>query len=70
MSTTQKRTLTIDGMHCDHCVDAVRDALDALDGVTVHSVDIGSAEISYDTSLVSEENVAAAVDDAGYELTA
>lgn len=69
MSTTQQRTLSIDGMHCDHCVDAVRDALEALDGVTVQSVDIGTAEVSYDPSLVSDEQLAAAIDDAGYEWT-
>lgn len=69
MSTTQKRTLAIDGMHCDHCVDTVRDALDALDGVTVRNVDIGTAEIAYDASHVSDEQLADAVDDAGYELT-
>ncbi len=68
MSTTQERTLAIDGMHCDHCVDAVRDALDALDGVTVHNADIGTAEIAYD-ARVSDEQLADAVDDAGYELT-
>ncbi len=41
MTTTE--TLQIEGMSCDHCVRAVRDALDRLDGVHVESVRIDAA---------------------------
>ncbi|MFO8099955.1 MAG: heavy-metal-associated domain-containing protein [Salinibacter sp.] len=70
MSTTQKNTLSIDGMHCDHCVDAVQDALEAIDGVTVESVAVGTATVTYDPSVVSHNQLAAALDDAGYTLSA
>jgi copper chaperone len=65
---TQDRTLTIDGMHCEHCVDRVEEALTGVDGVTVRDVAIGSAEVSYDASEVTDEQLAAVLDDAGYEM--
>jgi copper chaperone CopZ len=68
--SAQDRTLTIDGMHCDHCVDRVEEVLTDLDGVTVRSVDIGSAEVSVDAEAVSDDEIAAVLDDAGYALSA
>ena len=68
--SAQDRTLTIDGMHCDHCVDKVEEVLTDLDGVTVRSVDIGSAEVSVDAEAVSDDEIAAVLDDAGYALSA
>lgn len=65
---TQDRTLTIDGMHCEHCVDRVEEALTGVDGVTVRNVAIGTAEVSYDASEVTDEQLAAVLDDAGYEM--
>ncbi|MFB6248648.1 MAG: heavy-metal-associated domain-containing protein [Salinibacter sp.] len=67
---TQDRTLRIDGMHCGHCVDVVEEALDGLDGVTVQDVDVGSAQVAYAPAEVSDDALAAALDDAGYELSA
>lgn len=68
MSTTENEILFIDGMHCDHCVDAVREALEALDGVTIRAIEIGRAEVAYDPSTTSEEQVIDAVEGAGYDL--
>jgi len=65
---TQDRTLTIDGMHCEHCVDRVEEALTGVDGVAVRNVAIGTAEVSYDASEVTDEQLAAVLDDAGYEM--
>ncbi len=62
------RTLTIDGMHCEHCVDAVREALNDLDGITVKAVEIGTANISVDSATVDDAQIETALDDAGYEL--
>ena len=68
MSTTQQETLSIDGMHCEHCVDAVQEALAGVDGVTVDAVEIGAAEVSYDPSAVSRGQLADAIENTGYEL--
>lgn len=60
------KTLTINGMHCEHCVASVRDALEALDGVSVENVEIGQAKISVDS--VTDDELSAVLDEAGYEL--
>lgn len=70
MSTTKKHTLEIDGMSCDHCVSAVRSALEALEAVTVHEIDVGSAEVTFDPSDISHDQIGEAIDDAGFELVA
>lgn len=70
MAATRQREITITGMHCDHCVDAVRESLEGIEGLTVHEVDIGTANVSYDRAQVSDDQVAAALEEAGYEVEA
>jgi copper chaperone len=65
-------TYTVSGMTCEHCVRAVNDELSSLDGVTAVQVELVPAGISTIT-VVSDQplpdaQVAAAVDEAGYEL--
>lgn len=62
--------LSINGMSCGHCLNAVRRALSDTPGVTVESVRIGRADVQYDPAVTSPEKVAAAVTDAGYEAAA
>ncbi len=62
--------LTINGMSCQHCVRAVREALEAVAGVSVSQVDIGSAQVSFDPAVVSVSTIEEAVRDAGYESEA
>jgi len=61
--------LSINGMSCGHCLNAVRRALSDTPGVTVESVRIGRAEVQYDPALATPDQIAAAVTDAGYEAT-
>jgi copper chaperone CopZ len=68
MSTTEQSTLTIEGMHCEHCVEAVREALESVRGVSVDRVEVGTADVAYDPSTVSQDQLATVLDDAGYEL--
>ncbi|PQJ36548.1 hypothetical protein BSZ35_16230 [Salinibacter sp. 10B] len=63
------QTLTIDGMHCEHCVEAVREALESVRGVSVEHVEVGRADVAYDPSAVSEDQLATVLDDVGYELS-
>ncbi len=58
--------LDIEGMHCANCVRNVQRALEHMDGVTVRRVDIGSADVRFDGSKTSADQVAAAVTEAGY----
>ena len=62
-------TLSIEGMSCHHCLNAVNKALGGLGGVTIRAVRIGRAELDYDGSAIQPEAVAAAVTNAGYRAT-
>ncbi len=61
--------LEIDGMSCSHCVAAVKEALNNVDGVDAVSVEIGSAEVAVDSSASRISQIAAALLDKGYPLT-
>ncbi|GAA3286658.1 heavy-metal-associated domain-containing protein [Nesterenkonia halobia] len=68
MSAVQ--SYTVAGMSCGHCESAVREEVEALEGVTVESVSAseGVLRISIDdAAAVSDEAVVAAVDEAGYQ---
>jgi copper chaperone len=60
----------IEGMHCEGCVRRVTQALNALQGVRVESVEVGSATVFLDPALASPERVAAAVNDIGFAARA
>ncbi|WZH35319.1 MAG: cation transporter [Microbacterium enclense] len=66
-------TVSVDGMTCAHCVRAVTDELNAVEGVTVVNVDLhaGAASLVHFRSSrpVDEAEIAAAIDEAGYSLT-
>ena len=57
--------LTIEGMHCQKCVERVRKAIGQVDGAHAEKVDVGSATVAVDSSRAGE--VLAAVRAAGYE---
>jgi len=63
MTTTRVR---IDGMGCAHCVEAVRRELALLPGVRVDSVNIGEAQVSFDETSASRQDVEGAIRKAGY----
>ena len=62
----------IDGMTCGHCVDAVTQEVSALPGVESVHVDLvagGTSTVTVtSTTPLDRSAVAAAVDEAGYEL--
>ena len=66
--STQTRTLEIDGMHCAHCVEAVREALESVRGLEVNRVEVGTAEVAYEPDAVSRQQLATVLDDVGYDL--
>ncbi len=61
--------LTVDGMTCGHCVQAVTQELSGLSGVETVHVDLPTGQVTVvsDQPLAQDE-VAAAVDEAGYTL--
>ena len=59
-------TVRIDGMGCGHCVEAVRRGLESVPGVTVHSVSIGEAHVSYDEQVTGRQDIEGSIRKAGY----
>jgi copper chaperone len=57
--------LTIEGMHCQKCVERVRRAIDTVEGARAEKVDLGSATIAVDPTR--GRLVVASIRDAGYE---
>jgi copper chaperone len=64
----EEKTFDIDGMGCEHCVSAIRDALSEVDSVAVVGAEIGSATVRFDPSVTNHIELAAAIADAGYTV--
>lgn len=60
--------LKIEGMSCNHCVMAVKKELSKLENVKVEDVQIGSAKVQFDENKVSEKELSAAIEEAGYKV--
>ncbi len=65
--TAAHETLTITGMTCEHCVRAVRQAIDSVDGAQAQSVAIGTATVAYDEREVRSD-VIEAIESEGYAI--
>ena len=65
-NNSQPVTLEISGMSCGHCVAAVKSALNAVPGVAVQDVTVGSARVKLEPQT-SPDTVVEAVREAGYE---
>lgn len=59
-------TIPIGGMSCGGCVRNVRQALGRLPGVSVESVTVGSATVSYDPAVTDHDTILSAITRAGY----
>ena len=64
----EKRSLQLEHMGCNRCVENVTSALSALPGVRVEQVSIGSAQLSFDPAQTSDAAIASALADAGYPV--
>ena len=66
---TDRRTYTVTGMTCEHCVRSVTEEITEIDGVTDVAVDLptGAVTVTSDGPL-DETQVRAAVEEAGYAL--
>lgn len=63
------KTVKIKGMSCQHCVKAVKKALEDIDGISNVTVDLGKGEASYEeNSPVDAGVIKDKIKKAGYEL--
>ena len=62
-------TYTVVGMTCEHCVRSVREEVATIEGVTHVEVDLESGKVTIESAQpIDDAAVAAAVDEAGYEV--
>ncbi len=70
---SEQTTFTVTGMTCGHCVKHVTEELTEIDGVTDVAVDLvagGDSPVTLTSaSPVSQSEITAAVDEAGYTVT-
>lgn len=68
---TTMTTLTVVGMTCDHCVNAVRAELVKVAGVEHVAVALDSGRVTVaSVEPLAEQDLRAAIDEAGYEVRA
>jgi copper chaperone CopZ len=68
-TTSTTTTYQVSGMTCDHCVMAVDRELSALPGVRDVRVVLATGEVTVThEEPLAERQVAAAIDEAGYQL--
>jgi len=62
-------TYSVSGMSCQHCVRAVTEEISQITGVTDVAVDLDAGTVTVTSSEpISDSDVKAAVEEAGYEL--
>lgn len=57
-------------MSCMHCAMRVKKAIEALAGISSANVEVGKAELQYDESQISRQDIEAAIIKAGYKIRA
>jgi copper chaperone len=62
-------TVTVEGMTCGHCVNAVESELAAIAGVTAVRVDLATGVVDITSNTVLDRSaIEEAIDEAGYRL--
>ncbi|WP_436854358.1 copper chaperone CopZ [Staphylococcus caeli] len=63
-------TITVEGMSCAHCKQAVESALTQLDGVSSANVSLeqGNVAVDFDDNKVTHSDMAEAIEDQGYDV--
>ncbi len=63
-----ERVYGVAGMTCEHCVRAVSSEVGDVDGVTAVVVDLRARTVVVSGDRFSDDAVAAAIEEAGYQL--
>ena len=61
------KSILIDGMSCNHCVRAVKDALEKIDGVKIEMIGIGEACVDTNANITNEM-LKKAIEEEGYTV--
>ena len=69
-TTASTRRYSVTGMTCRHCVMSVTEEVSEIADVTAVDVDLAAGQVTVTGEGFSDEAVAAAVEEAGYEVVA
>ena len=68
--SSETKTLNVEGMSCMHCVNAVKNAVGSLPGISKVDVDLEGKKVAveYDSNQVNIAKIKDKIEDAGYEV--
>lgn len=64
------KTISIEGMHCQHCSAAVTKALEALPGTSNVTVNLEKGQAQLEAGANSDAALREAIEDIGFDVTA
>lgn len=66
----EKSVLNVEGMACEHCVNAITKAVNALPGIGSVAVDLKAKTVTveHDQSLSSLDKIKQEIEDQGYDV--
>ncbi len=64
------KTISIEGMHCQHCSAAVTKALEALSGTSNVTVSLEKGLAQLEAGANSDASLREAIEDIGFDVTA
>lgn len=66
----EKTVLNVEGMSCEHCVKAVTDAANGLNGVAGAVVDLSAKTVTveYDPAKCPLDKIKSEIEDQGYDV--
>lgn len=64
------KTINVEGMSCNHCVECIKKAAGSLNGVIEVSVDLkeGKVTLEYDPERIDLETIKDIIEDQGYNV--
>ncbi len=60
-------SMKIKGMSCQHCVGSVKKALENIPGLSLVTVNLEAAEVTFENEKVAREEIRAAISKIGFE---
>ena len=63
-----KKNIIIEGMSCNHCIMAVKNALSELEGISKIEVDLENKRAIIEGENLEDEMLKEAIEEAGYDV--
>jgi copper ion binding protein len=60
-------TLSVPGIHCEHCARSIREEVSVIEGVAGVEVDLEAKRVTVHGTALSDDEIRAAIAEAGYE---